>query len=122
MKLSEIIPVPFGSSTVKEVPEIVFSQEMTPLYGFPVSDEIEKENGRSDTNKQRKTRDEIIDTLEREIQSKRKRGRPTKKKYPENEVMIPDDFLDEYAEEKDGSSLLKVHNIEEKKSAKCQLF
>ena len=42
------------------------------------------------STKQRKTCDELIDTLEREIQNKRKRGRPPKKKYPENDVMIPD--------------------------------
>ena len=112
VKLSEIMLVPFGSNTVKEVPEIVFSQEMTPLHGFPVSDERKKENGGSDCTKQMKTRDELIKSLEREIQSERKRGRPPKKKYPENEVTIPDDFLDENEEEEGGSSLFKVKKIE----------
>ena len=34
LKPTEIIPVPFGNNTVKDVPEIVFSQELDPLHGF----------------------------------------------------------------------------------------
>ena len=67
VKLSEIMPVPFGSNTVKEVPEIVFSQEMTPLHGFPVSDEQQKENDSCGPGK-RKVRVKVIQKLKKIVQ------------------------------------------------------
>ena len=34
LKLTEIIPVPFGSNTIKDIPKIIFSQEIDPIRGF----------------------------------------------------------------------------------------
>jgi hypothetical protein len=85
LKRSEILPVPFGNNTVKEVPEIVFSQELKPIHGFAFS------TGRSETEpkkdstgtksveeliKERKTRADLIEHLENELKEDRKRGRP----------------------------------------------
>ena len=95
LKLSEIISVPFGSNTVKDVPEIVFSQEIEPLQGFVLENPNQDAENVTELKKQKEARAKLIESLENEINKERKRGRPLKKKYPETEVLAPDDFLDD---------------------------
>ena len=96
LKLSEIILVPFGSNTVKDFPEIVFSQEMEPLQGFPFIDNHNQHaENVAELKKQKEARAKLIESLENEINKERKRGRLPKKKYPDTEVLVPNDFLDD---------------------------
>ena len=99
LKLSEIITVPFGNNTVKEIPEIVFSQEVAYLHGFPPESTHPIQNLPSETPvgdlvKQQKIRAELIKEIEKEINRDKRRGRPARKKYPENSLGLPADFLD----------------------------
>ena len=99
LKPTEVIPVPFGNNTVKEVPEIVFSQELDPLHGFS-AEFSESSSTMVDTarhsktsvplehlKKQRNERAKLIKQLEDEIKAGRGRGRPPKPKYPENDTL-----------------------------------
>ena len=68
LKLTEIMPVPFGSNTIKDVPEIVFSQETEPFKGFTDEDrEKETEVSIENLEKQRRARAELIADLENEL-------------------------------------------------------
>ena len=75
LKLTEIMPVPFGSNTIKDVPEIVFSQETEPFEGF--TDEVkenETEVSVENLENQRRARAKLIADLENELSKERKGG------------------------------------------------
>ena len=99
LKLTEIILVPFGSNTIKDIPQIIFSQEIDPIRGF--TDLPEEKSKRHQVSlsiphqdNQRQARAKLIEDLEGEIKRERKRGRPPKSKYPDTDVQVSDDFLD----------------------------
>ena len=108
MKRSEILPVPFGNNTVKEVPEIVFSQEIEPIHGFGFSTgrsepEPNKDSSRGksvdELLKERKARADLIEHLENDLRKDRKRGRPPRLRYPENKAQSESpDYLDDLPE------------------------
>ena len=86
LKLTEVVPVPFGNDTVKDVPQIVFSQELDPIQGFPTKPSDDDIGEPIDELKRKKdARAKLIDEIQKEIDKERKRGRPSRKKYPETE-------------------------------------
>ena len=77
----------------------MFSQEVAHLHGFPPESTHPIQNLPSETPvgdlvKQQKIRAELIKEIEKEINRDKRRGRPARKKYPENSLGLPADFLD----------------------------